>query len=352
TYYQYTSLFHEGRLSPNDNNFLIQIRAYTTPEPSTQIDNPKEVIEAMREEDFQQSYVLNVKIVDTLLSNRDLYIDQIEKLFAFISSKFDLCEEFFKIYYSRGQYVAGLLSKLVDLWGAFVPTALSTPQHVSHATQLVVHLPENELRKLAENSDDLSECIAENLPEVLLGAPELEPERLECLGIQVKDLPAIKEYFRIARHLSEKGLYELTITNVEFIYQNILGENDLTLLRESNYTTIRSMKESMLRDRIDQDFDCYFRNILLMLEENSKEDSSAILAVIQHDTLDVDAIRAFLEPQTTLLPILKDVPNRLHSMLFQLNNIEPTWSNCLTFIECDVYDKDTLVTYLDQGEVL
>lgn len=352
TYYQYTSLFHEGRLSPNDNHFLIQIRAYTTPEPSTQIDNPKEVIEAMREEDFQQSYVLNVKIVDTLLSNRDLYIDQIEKLFAFISSKFDLCEEFFKIYYSRGQNVAGLLSELVDLWGAFVPTALSNPQHVSHATQLVVHLPESELRKLAENSYDLSECVAENLPEVLLSVPELEPERLEYLGLEVKDLPAIKEHSRIARHLSEKGLYELTITNVEFIYQNILGENDLTLLRESNYTTIRSMKNAMLRDRIDQDFDRYFSNILLLLEENSKEDSSAILAVIQRDTLDVDAIRAFLEPQTTLLPILKDVPDKLHSMLFQLNNIEPTWSNCLTFIECDVYDKDILVTYLDQSEVI
>jgi hypothetical protein len=31
TYYQFTSLFHSGRLSPNDNKFLIQIRAFATP---------------------------------------------------------------------------------------------------------------------------------------------------------------------------------------------------------------------------------------------------------------------------------------------------------------------------------
>lgn len=31
TYYQYTSLFHSGRLSPNDNKYLIQIRAFTPP---------------------------------------------------------------------------------------------------------------------------------------------------------------------------------------------------------------------------------------------------------------------------------------------------------------------------------
>ncbi len=42
TYYQYTSLFHSGRLSPNDNKFLIQIRAFVTPEPGFPIDNPKE----------------------------------------------------------------------------------------------------------------------------------------------------------------------------------------------------------------------------------------------------------------------------------------------------------------------
>lgn len=31
SYYLYTSLFHSGRLSPNDNKFLIQIRAFHTP---------------------------------------------------------------------------------------------------------------------------------------------------------------------------------------------------------------------------------------------------------------------------------------------------------------------------------
>ncbi|WP_197477851.1 MULTISPECIES: YobI family P-loop NTPase [unclassified Marinomonas] len=59
TYYQYTSLFHSGRLSPNDNKFLIQIRAFVTPEPNFPIDNPAEVVAAMREEDFRQNYVLN-----------------------------------------------------------------------------------------------------------------------------------------------------------------------------------------------------------------------------------------------------------------------------------------------------
>ena len=63
TYYQYTSLFHSGRLSPSDNKFLIRIRGFSNPEPNFQIDNAKEVILAMRDEDFGRNYALNIKIV-------------------------------------------------------------------------------------------------------------------------------------------------------------------------------------------------------------------------------------------------------------------------------------------------
>ena len=101
TYYQYTSLFHSGRLSPNDNKFLIQIRAFITPDPDLQIDNPKEVIDAMRETDFGQEYVLNVKLVDCLLSDQGCYSDQIAKLLGLMSTEFDRCEAFLAAYYAR-----------------------------------------------------------------------------------------------------------------------------------------------------------------------------------------------------------------------------------------------------------
>jgi len=112
TYYQYTSLFHSGRLSPNDNKFLIQIRAFVTPEPGFPIDNPEEVIAAMRDEDFRQSYVLNVTLVDSILSDRSLYLDQTQKLFEFLSAEFENCQGFFDAYYDSGRHVAGLLSGL------------------------------------------------------------------------------------------------------------------------------------------------------------------------------------------------------------------------------------------------
>lgn len=351
TYYQYTSLFHSGRLSPNDNKFLIQIRAFVTPEPGFQIDNPKEVIAAMRDEDFRQSYVLNVKLVDSLLSDRSRYLNQTQKLFEFLSSEFESCEVFFDAYYTSGRDVEGLLSGIVKAWKSLVPTAIESPNNISHVTQLVTNLPETSLKTLAKDFDELSEFVAANLPEILVNAPELAPERLACLDFEVKDLAAIKEHSEIVRLMFEEGLFELTIPNLEYVYQAILGENDLEPLRERNFTAIRSINNATLMERVERDFTRYLRHILLALQGNSKEDASAILAVVRHDTLDQDDLRNFLERQTTLLPTLEDVPERLHAMLFKLNAIEPTWVNCLAFMRGDGFEENSLVGYLDRDVV-
>lgn len=351
TYYQYTSLFHSGRLSPSDNKFLIHIRAFVTPEPSFSIDNPKEVIAAMRAEDFRQNYVLNVKLVDSLLSDRSRYLDQTQKFFEFISSEFESCEEFFDVYYVSGRYVGELIFGLSRTWKCFIPVIIASPNNIIHATQLIEKLPEDELETLVDNFEELSVFISSNLSEILANSPELEPERLECLYFEVRDFSAIKEHSGVVRFMFEKGLFELTISNLEYAYQAILGENDLQRLRESNFTTIRSINSAVLMKRIESDFDSYFRGVLLALEENTKEDAESILAVIRQDKLEQDDLQVFLERQASQLPALDDVPTRLHSMLFKLNKIEPTWLNCLDFMGSDGFEENSLAEYLDRDDV-
>ena len=351
TYYQYTSLFHSGRLSPHDNKFLIQIRAFVTPEPRFQIDNPKEVIAAMRDEDFRQSYVLNVKLVDSLLSDRSHYPIETKKLFEFLSSEFDSCEDFFDAYYASGRDVSGLLTGLATAWKGFVPTAIASSNNISHVTQLVSNLPERLLESLACDFEELPEYVSENLPEILVNSPELAPQRLGYLNFEIKDLVSIKEHSEIINFMFERGLFKLTIPNLEYVYQAILGKNDLGPLRESNFTTIRSTNNKSLINRVERDFDRYLHDILLALPGNSKENAPTILALIRRDALNEDDLREFLERQTTLLPTLEDVPGRLHAMLFELSMIEPSWVNCLDFIEGEVFEADILADYLDRDVV-
>lgn len=348
TYYQYTSLFHSGRLSPNDNKFLIQIRAFVKPEPGFPIDNPKEVIAAMRDEDFRQSYILNVKLVDSLLSDRSRYHIQTQKFFEFLSSEYESCEDFFDAYYACGCDVAGLLSGLANVWNDLVPAIIASRNNISHVTRLVASLPETLLKKLGKSFSELPEFVSEKLPDILVNLQELEPKRLACLDFEVKNLAAIKEHSEIVRFMFENGLFELSISNLEYVYQTILGESNLEPLCERNFTAIRSTNNATLMKRVEREFDHYLRNILLELQGNSGEDAPAILAVLRHDGLDQDDLCEFLERQTTLLPDLEEVPEKLHAMLFRLSAIEPTWVNCLIFMGSEAFEAESLVEYLDK----
>jgi len=265
TYYQYTSLFHSGRLSPNDNRFLIRIRAFVTPEPGFPIDNPNEVIAAMRDEDFRQSYVLNIKLVDSILSNQSLHLDQTRKFYEFLAAEFEKCEVFFEAYYGSGQHVTELLLGLASVWKGLIPSAIASPNSIIHVTQLLLCLPELSLKTLAKDFDELPEFVSVNLPEILEQSPELAPERLKCLNFEIRDLASIKKHNGVVNLMFEAGLFELTLANLEYAYTAILGEHDLEQLRERNFTTIRSMSNSTLLRRIERDFGRYFSSVLLEL---------------------------------------------------------------------------------------
>lgn len=351
TYYQYTSLFHSGRLSPNDNKFLIQIRAFSAPEPDFPLDTPKEVIAAMRNEDFRQSYVLNVKIVDTLLSDSNSYLDQTTKLFEFISSNFEHCENFFISYYQSGINIAPLLSGLANKWPKLISSFVASPNNLSHVSQLLNVLPKAELSTLTEKFEDLSEFVSDNLPGILERSPELNPDRLECLNLKIKDLSVIKQHSAVIQFMFEKGLFELTFPNLEYIYQTILGEQNIENLRKMNYTAIRATRNNILNNRIEYDFDYYFKKVLLEIETNTNEDVYSILEVIRHDMLNEDDLRIFLERQNALLPNLEEVPDKLHKLLFDIAKIEPTWANCILFLKGEKFEADTLLSYLNRDDV-
>ncbi|TRV25891.1 MAG: ATP-binding protein [Microcystis flos-aquae Mf_WU_F_19750830_S460] len=351
TYYQYTSLFHSGRLSPNDNKFLRQVRAFRTPDPGFQIDNPNEIIAAMREADFEQSYVLNVKLVDCLLSEPIRYSEQARKLLEFISSHFEVCEDFFDAYYATGGSVSELLARLAEAWKQFIPTAIASERNLSHLTQIVTHLPAGVLTTIARGSDEFPNFVASRLPDILATAPDLAPERLEHIGLEIRDLPSISRYPGIVRFMVLRGRFELTIANLEHAFSEVLAESDLRAFRERNYTTLRSLNDPALMKRVQRDLDLYLSDVLLELEANTQEDAAAITDLLGREGLDEDKLREFLDRQAALLPTLEDVPEKFHTMVFELRRIMPTWKNCILFMAGSGFAAEILVAYLDSKDV-
>lgn len=352
TYYQYTSLFHSGRLSPSDNKFLISIRAFITPEPDFVLDNVDEVIAAMRAEDFEHSYVLNIKIVDALVLNKSSYSKERKNLFKYLSANFDNCEDFFEAYYERGGYVCELLSGLASVWKDLLVKALKSPNSILHTTQLIRNLPETLLSEMADKSSDLRNVVSDNLSEIMARAPDLSPQRLVLIKAEVKDFAGIREHSDTVRVMFEKGLFYLTIENLDYICQVILGNSDLETMHNKNYSAIKSSNSPVLINKVENNFEFYMRNVLLKLEGNSKEDVSTIVDVVGRVELNDDLAESFIAKQVNKIPRLEEVPEVRYEMLFRRNCIEPSWENCLVFIKSEVFDKNILMKYLDLKEVV
>lgn len=350
SYYQYTSLFHSGRLSPNDNKFLIQIRAFHTPEPLFPIDNPSEVIAGMREDDFGLNYALNVRLIDTLVED-EKHRERLGRVFAYLSNEFPNQQEFFEAYYATGSHVGEFLRQLVEAWRGFVPAAIEGSSAALHIARLIEHLPSEMLAREREEHPELRAFAADKLLDILDLVEGFDPVKLEELQIEAKDLAAIGGYPNVAQKLYEFGHYRLNEANFDYIFGSILGEETGSALRKRHYSRVRNSGAEPLLERVENDVETYFANVLMEMADNAEEDIDAILAVMSHDTLDAAEVETFVLRQTKLLPTLENVPARYQAMVFRSNRIVPTWSNCLDFIRSANFEQAALIAFLSDDEV-
>jgi hypothetical protein len=352
SYYQYTSLFHSGRLSPNDNKYLIQIRSFNNPAPDFQIDNPKEVIAAMREDDFHQSFALNKALVDCVFDDPSEYGSHIEKLIAFISSNFSICGAFFSAYYERGRRVTELISALTNNWPNFASAAISSSDSASHVARMIAHLPEKDVSSLHLKAPEISEYISTNLPQVLALGIDFEPSRLALIPFELKDITSIGEYPAIARLLAEEGKYKLSTANVEFVFRDVFDFTAISDLRVKHYTTVLRTKNLALVEKVQSDFDLYLKNILLQSKTNTEEEIETIIEVILHDEIDSKNLEDFIANQSAKLPSLDQVPAHLHSMIFNHGKIVASWDNCIAYLASESFDSMTLTAHLGHEDSL
>lgn len=350
TYYQYISLFHSGRLSPNDNKFLIQIRSYNTPEPDFQIDNVAEVAALMRNEDFGQAYVLNRRLVDFLLDDPTGNKNRISLAVGFMASNFETCDAFFQSYYEGGKSVQALISNIIEHWPSFASMSLEGSQSASHAARVIAYAPEKRLPKPPYADGEVASYFSRNTLEVLNERIEFDLSRLKLLRVRAADLPSIASFSDVVRFVSNEALYEISIENIRFVLENVLGRTDLGDLETKHFTTILKAKNEPLLNLIEDGFALYVQHVLLRLNRNTEEEISAIQVVLSHEEVERDQLREFLEKQAAIFPSFQGVPDWCHPILLERQMIESSWENCIAFFSSESYSPEVMTTYLQATE--
>ena len=305
----------------------------------------------MRDDDFGQSFVLNVKIVDRILSDPSAHRARQDKMLEFMAVNFDDIEDFLAVYYAQGVEVASLVSALSRSWTGFVPAALASKAASAHVARILAFLPQAQLVRLSNTHPELPRFVGANLQEILSLGLVFESERLKLIDVKVQDLAVLEPHPEIVRYLFDEGLYQISIANMDFIFRFVLGVADLQPLHSGHFTSVLTAKNEALRSKIEGEFGIYLHEILLKLASNTRETVEAILVVLNRDELATERLVEFLARQTAKLPALSAIPSRLHPALFTMDKVEASWANCLAFFQSDTFDEDILSGYLAISEV-
>lgn len=351
TYYQYTSLFHSGRLSLNDNKFLIQIRSFNNPEPDFQLDNTSEVIASMREEDFGRSYVLNRCIVDYLFEHAQKHSAHITSAVEFMATHVDDCEDFFQSYYARGAHVERLVSELVGRWPSFLVAALKSALGVSHAARFLAYAPDGVLVRGAPGGLALARFASQEMSRILGERVDFNLGHLKALQIQITDISALADYDEVVSYVASEGLYRISLGNILQIMEQVVRFPDLRNLETRHFSSLREAKYQPLLQRVGSNFEIYLRDVLLKLEDNTAEDLPAIIEVLGHEEVGLELRAEFLGMQSATFPSFEGVPIAFRPFLLKEQRIESTWENCLDFLSDEGHSPEMLTSYLQRNGV-
>ena len=352
TYYQYISLFHEGRLSPYDNKFLRKIRGFSTPESDFQIDNPDEVIASMRAEDFNQSYVLNRTIFDYLLENDSENQSRLNSSLSYIAKNFEDCEKFFKSYYENGKKVPEFVESLLVKWPEFPNVSAESEQRTSHVARLAAYAPKKLLENVPFAKGPIAAHLSSNALDVMREGVDIHLSRLEKLNVKIEDLSGLHDFPKAQEFAVDRGLYKANIPNIRFVLGRTDASVELSSLDKRHYTTVLDSNNVRLQILVEADFDSYMRHVLLKLESNTEEEVSSILRVLEHDGVDLELLEKFWRIQSKLVPLLNKVPLHLYTLALEHKRIEPTWENTFAFFSSEEHDPEQLTGYLSDEEVM
>lgn len=343
-YHQYTSNFHEGRLTKNDRDFLLAIRDFKTPDPIQVIDTPDEVCNNMREEDFSHKYALNVTLMDYLFTDKEKGSGRIKSAISYIATNFSESEEFFNAYWNAGKSVADFTRLLSEQWPAYGTAALKSANATSHIALIFTHVtPKNIIGKM-NNEGVLTQHLSKHGHLVFASDlySLLDFDVYKKLGVKFENLSSLEKHETHLEFAHTNDLYEISQSNISFLMKRYSSERDSELHTNSNYTVLSKPGCEKIKKYVDANLPVYINEVFLNLASNTKESGEAIKSLLNNTALDLDTKKAIVSQEEHVFPDFSDVPTELWTTLLAKEKIGITWPNVSEYFGIDDADKELL----------
>ncbi|GME47283.1 MULTISPECIES: DNA-binding protein [unclassified Pantoea] len=360
-YMMFRSIFQEGTISVNDNDYIKAVGRFTgckEVNDSFSLDSEKEVISELAEQHYiYREGALHHQIVTYLMKvpttiNSGYLSDIISKLFENkaheVLSVFEVLASRFIHAESFKDFIICALEKngYLDKMLSFLQSSEPAPVQIKIIINMIAFVKpvtsDNKVnyRKFVEEQGyGLISRLDENTLQPFM-------DNIRELGVIYSDveLPGSDTEARALNYIAEHRMYLFDKANFRTVVAGLLAKDNVTCedvdARPLSLVTDNDL--SQVKSRIDSNSDVFVRDMLI----GSDESSSVIVNMLLHDTLSDETKTEILEQMQFTVPDLKpfgddflntDEGLSWRDLFFLHDHVEPHWTSLLEYLqqECD-----------------
>lgn len=367
----FRSVFHQGTISVNDNDYIKAVGRHMGCEEVNQkflLDNPKDVLAELIGQRYQyRAGAIHHQIVALLLDSRDsvdtktlsdmvsMIFQQsstdILAIFNVLESRFVDAEYFTQlVIFSLGdnRYLDKMIVVIEEQERSSIVTSIVTKMIALISPEISAN-QENYRQFIIEQGFSLISYVEDSNLQLFLN-------NIKLLGVIYHDisLPITPSETQALTFIAENQMYTLDKSSYRVIVAGLLQYENIPCDRvdELPWSLLEKYQLSSVKEYVNDNIDIFVREIFI----DSKESSEAIVSVLTHPNLSDDLKIGILEKMQFTVVDLHDFPEHIdadmdelsyHDLFYRYDRIAPGWDALLNYI-CEACNLEVLTQYIEE----
>ncbi len=349
-YSTYINKFHEGSITENDYNFIMNVRNGKQNNYKDKLDNTIKIIKRLKNAEFKKEEILNIDILDVLIEN-DLYVEKKNIFFSTLIKsnryvefiKYCICEsETFK---NKNKMITNLCKLDKDILNKVQDSKIENRYKNFILEDIIIKIEIDNLKEL-NNIDEILKYSEEN--NLLKKAKIVDiKDKIDQFDIKYNNISEFKDNIDLYKYIVENNKYKINYENILEILMNESKSNK-DEIEEENYYSISKNKQ--LKKYIDEDIEFYIGNVYSKLPKKQKNPIGIVVDLLNNSNMNAESKRKIIIKEINKIEDISEIQDSgLWKVIFDNNLVKLGWKNINNYYEKLGLDE-TLINIFNDKE--
>lgn len=343
-YYYYISFFHHGDITPEDRKFIEVLKSGGKKSYTYHLSQIESIVKQLRLSDFDKGGIINLDLLEFLLSNEQNYPDQTDLFLKQLRSKEQL--PFINDFVDRGVHADRLMIWLCQNWDEFWKYLLSdgnlSEEKEKQYWVTVFNLVDEE-NIIRQNAGEEMTDYINRLTDFFELTTKINDQDKLCnllnswnILIEQIDTPVEGKIYKC---LLKERHYAINFHNIGtillFEIPNITEDD----LRKRNYSTMMNSGCTDLINYINSEINLYVEKVNLGLDECNQEEEEAFVLLLNNEALKKENKYLLIEKNHSVIKSFNEIEDKtLWTLLLKKEGVKIKWDNVFTYWEQNGFD--------------